>query len=78
MLCMEPLIYDVIMMGGRTYQHSWADSAWRASYFSSFLYVVICGNLSLQHVNLKICTFRFGFRCQWVVWIWVICVVHNL
>lgn len=30
-------------------------------YFSSFLVSASCGNLSLQHVNSKNCTVRFGF-----------------
>lgn len=30
-------------------------------YFSSFLVSASCGNLSLQHVNSKNCTMRFGF-----------------
>ena len=47
-VCIDPLIPLVMMMGGSTGHSSWVSSGCRVAYFMSFLAVALVGNLSLQ------------------------------
>lgn len=57
-LWMVQLMHVVMIMGGRTDHPCWVSVVCRMSCFLVLLWWQLRGNLSLQYVNSKNCTFK--------------------